>query len=73
MQRHQSRLEGLGHNLRNLAEAGMGAGLALTALGLAVPRSIVDAIFGAPHKDCGCSGQRHSRCCYDPPIYGCGR
>ena len=73
MLRHQSRLEGLGRNLTDLAQAGMGAALALTALGLMVPRSVVGVIFGEPHKDCRCSGRHHSCCCYDPPIYGCER
>ena len=65
------RLEELGYNLACLIQAGTGAALTVTAVGLTLPRHIVGAIFGEPHHECGCHARHRDRCCYIPPLYGC--
>ena len=70
---HQSRLVELGQNLAALVEVRTSVTLTLGAAGLAFSGAVIGAPFREPRKACGCGGVRHHyRCCYDPPVYGCG-
>jgi hypothetical protein len=67
---HPSRLVTLGENLAALMQTGTQAAIGLGSIAGAV----IGAPFREPRRDCGCGAARpRCNCCYDPPVYGCGR
>jgi hypothetical protein len=71
MRHHQpSRLVTLGENLAALMQTGTQVAVGLGS----IARAVIGAPFREPRRDCGCGPARpRCGCCYDPPVYGCGR